>query len=273
MKTLATNGITIYYEPQERQTAEQIQLTCERTSSIVNQHWGLKVPPNCCVYVMTSWKDFMFQSSEGSRRLLLKVTYPLWAKRVQSMWETAGGWNLPAKEGPVIGIKPARLIQEGDSSIGDHVFVEEPDPDSKVQQVACHELVHAFTSHLKLPMWLREGFAMLVVDRYFERPTVKRESLELLEGEYSQSEAQEYRDIKIKDEEYIAFQVARGYWLTRYLSETQPDLLQSLLLERLPRPELEAKVANALEIDPEDLWTDVDALLVDYFEQLETPTY
>lgn len=273
METLATNGITIYYEPQERATAEQIRQACERSSYIVNEHWGLNVPPNCRVYVMTSWKDFMFQTSAGRRRFLLKVTYPLWAKRVQQMWETAGGWNLPAKDGPVIGVKPARLIQEGDPSTGELLFIEEPDPDRKLQQVTCHELAHAFTSHLKLPMWLREGLAMLAVDRYFEHPTVKRESLELLEGEYSQSEPKEYRDFKIKDPKYLAFQVARGYWLTRYLDETQPDLLRSLLLKRLPHPELEEKVAVALEIDPEDLWDDVDELLVDYFEQLEAPTY
>jgi len=272
METLESNGITIYFEPQERAAAEQIRMVCECCASILNQDWGLKVPSKMRVYVMTSWKDFMFQSSTGRRRFMLKVTYPLWARRVQQMWDKAGGWNLPAKDAPVVGIKPSRLIQEGDPGIGEHLFIEEPNPDRKVQQVACHELVHAFTSHLKFPMWLREGFAMLMVDRYFEVPTVKRESLDLLEGEYSQSEAQEYRDIKIKDEKYTAFQVARGYWLTRYLYENLPELLRSFLHERLPRTEMEEKVAGALKIDPEELWVEVDALLVNYFTKLETPT-
>jgi hypothetical protein len=273
MEKLITNGITIFYEPQERATADQVRLACERSSSIVNEQWGLKIPPNSRLYVMTDWKDFMFQSSAGYRRLFLKVTYPLWAKRVQQMWNSAGGWNLPAKDGPVIGIKPFRLMQEGDPSFGGLVFIEEPDPDKKVQQVTCHELMHAITSHLKLPLWLREGFAMLMVDRIFECSTVKSESLELLKGEYSGYEAEEYREIKIKDPEYVAFQVVRGYWLTRYLAETKPDLLRSFLLKRLPRPELEAKVTGALKIDPENLWDEVDELLVDYFEQLEAPTY
>ena len=50
---------------------------------------------------------------------------------------------------------------------------------SQVQRIACHELVHAYTAHLKLPAWLHEGLAMLTVDRFFERPTVKRESRDL----------------------------------------------------------------------------------------------
>jgi len=273
METLVTNGITIFYEPQERTTANQVRLACERSSSIINEQWGLKIPPNCRLYVMTDWKDFMFQSSAGKRRLLLKVTYPLWAKRVQQMWDSAGGWNLPAKDGPVIGIKPFRLMQEGDPSFGGLIFIEEPDPNRKVQQVTCHELVHAITSHLKLPLWLREGFAMLMVDRIFECPTVKSESLELLKGEYSGYEAEEYREIKIKDPEYVAFQVARGYWLTRYLAETQPDLLRSFLLESHSHKELEAMVANVLEIDPEDLWDEVDEILLVCFEGLEEPTH
>jgi len=267
MQTLTTNGITIYYEQQERHTAEQILLACEHTSGIVRDHWGLKIPANCRVFVMTSWKDFMYQSSTGSRRLFLKVTYPFWARRVQQMWDVAGGWNLPAKDGPVMGIKPARLILEGDPGFSQKVFIEETDPDRKVQQVTCHELVHAITSHLKLPMWLREGFAMLMVDWYQGSPTVKWESLDLLKGEYQQSEAKEYRDIK--DEELVAFQIARGYWLTRFLAKEKLEILRDLIQELHPHPELEANIASALNIDPDDLWDEIDAFLVEYYEQLK----
>lgn len=269
METLTNEEFTIFYEPQERSTAEQILQACERCSDILGKNWALKVPANCRLFVMTSWKDFMFQSSTGSRRRLLKLTYPFWAKRVHQMWETTGGWNLPSKEGPLIGIKSAHLIQLGDPEISKQIFIDEADPYRKVQQVTCHELTHAFTSHLKFPMWLREGLAMLVADRFFERPTVKWESLDLLKGEYQQFEPEEYKDIK--DDDFVAFLYGRGYWLTRYLAEKKPEILREILQDQHENPELEAKIAVALGIDPEDLWDEVNSFLLDYYRPVKAP--
>jgi len=46
---------------------------------------------------------------------------------------------------------------------------------TKVQQIACHELVHAFTSHLRLPVWLHEGLAMVTVDRLLQNQSIQGE--------------------------------------------------------------------------------------------------
>ena len=53
------------------------------------------------------------------------------------------------------GVKPPRLVQLADRRAGDQIFVKEKDIGEKVQSITCHELAHAFTSHLRLPAWLK----------------------------------------------------------------------------------------------------------------------
>ena len=59
----------------------------------------------------------------------------------------------------MIGIKPPRLLDRADRTIGGLLFRRGPDLHKKAELTTCHELTHACSARLKLPAWLNEGLA------------------------------------------------------------------------------------------------------------------
>ncbi|MEJ2353715.1 MAG: hypothetical protein P8Y03_28375, partial [Anaerolineales bacterium] len=135
----------------------------------------------------------------------------------------------------------------------------------KVQSITCHELVHAFTSHLPLPTWLKEGLAMLTVDRYFDKPMVRQETLGSLQHASRKASPRGIEQLDIKDYDATVFQYVRGYWLTRYLEETQPGLLKGLLSQGLDQNQLVDKIVVACGKEPEAFWDEIDGLILSRF--------
>jgi hypothetical protein len=219
---------------------------------------------------MTSWQRFLFHSAPWHWRILLAVTIPLWVFRVRKIWRFAGGWVQRYGARLAVGIKPPRILQQADRSIGAQIFVPEKEIDEKVEQVTCHELVHAFTAHLRLPMWLNEGLAMVTVDRLSGAPTVRLETVESLDEPARGSGPESYRSVQRKDKEALVYHVVRGYWLTRYIEETQPDLLQGLLAQRQSHSALEVQVATALGMDRDEFWRRIDGIVASHFRQTES---
>ena len=103
---------------------------------------------------------------------------------------------------------------------------------------------------------------MVAVDRYFERPTVLPETLDMLAG---QPQAEGQPRIDPRDPEAMIRLYARGYWLTRYLDELQPELLTDLLRQPLTNDALEARIAAAWQEPPETFWADIDRRVVERF--------
>ncbi len=157
----------------------------------------------------------------------------------------------------------------GDSSIGDRIFVPQDDARVKVQGVTCHELVHAFSSHLRLPTWLKEGLAMVTVDRLYGRPTVRPETLEALERSSPVTGMGGREKGAVGDPDGFVYQYVRGYWLTRYLEDTRPGLLEGLLSRRHSHDELEGQVATAYGKGREEFWRQIDREIVSHFTRKE----
>jgi hypothetical protein len=59
----------------------------------------------------------------------------------------------------------------------------------------------------------------------------------------------------------------RGYWLTRYLDETQPGLLKDFLSKRYQYDEFEREIATAAGKGLEGFWGEIDEVLVSHFNQ------
>ena len=57
----------------------------------------------------------------------------------------------------------------------------------------------------------------------------------------------------------------RGYWLTRYLVENPPEMVQKLLSGGNTADDFEVHIAADLEIPVDGFWQQVDPLLVDHF--------
>jgi hypothetical protein len=261
METKLVSGLTLFFDAEDLATAEIVGEACERSVQLMRELWGLDVPRDCRVYVMTSWMRFVFHSAPWHWRILLGATLPLWSFRAQRMWQYAGGWAQRYGERRAIGVKPPRLIQAADRSMGEQIFVPEKDMNEKVQHITCHELVHAFTAHLRLPAWLNEGLAMVTVDRLLGKPTVRSQTIEAL-GQRSQgTRPKEYRSLGARDKESLVYHCVRGYWITRYLADTRPELLRDLLQQRQGRKALENKVAAGLGMSREEFWKEIDGIV------------
>jgi hypothetical protein len=268
METRAISGITLLFDQSEQDTADLIAGTCAKAVQLIDESWGLKTPADCRIYVMTSWLRFVFHSAPWHWRILLGVLFPLWSLRAKRMWSYAGGWTQRFGRRVVIGVKPPRLLELADRSIGDRIFIQETDAEEKMQHITCHEMTHAFSSHLKLPMWLNEGIAMVTVDRLLEKPTIKQDTLEIIRAWPQKTKSPTYREMSRAGGEEIAYQTTRGYWITRYLEEGHPGLLRRTFSGSHSQvgASLEHAVISELGMQPESFWREIDDVITAHFE-------
>jgi hypothetical protein len=267
MESMTVAGLTLFFDPEEREAAGLISRACERSVQINHEYWGLDTPEDLRVYVMTSWRHMVFHSAPGSWRILLAIAMPLWAPRARRMWPYVGGWEQRYGKRATVGIKPPRLMEAADRSIGERIFVPLEPVEERVRSVTCHELNHAFVAHLRPPAWLKEGLAMISVDQFFGKMTVRPETLASLKRPSQQAGAQSYRQVRVTDPDAAVYQYVRGYWVTRFLDETRPDLLRSLLVRRQRHEELEGEVAAAFDLGREEFWDSIDRMVVSHFGQ------
>ena len=266
MQTKTISGLTLFFDQNEQKAAELIGQACEKSVQTIQGCWGLDTPEDCRVYVMTSWLRFLFHAPSWPYRILVAATLPLWYFRARKLWALAGGWHQQFGQRRAVGVKPPHLLKNADTRIGTRIFVQEDDLREKVRRNTCHELTHAFTSHLGLPMWLNEGLAMVTVDRFAGKPTVQPETIETLAQSPQDTSPGRYRELRGEDMDNLMFyHCVRGYWLTRYLEDTQPNLLKSLLRQKHSHGVLENKVAAAYEMELGGFWKGIDAILVSHF--------
>ena len=266
MQTKTISGLTLLFDQNEQKAAELIGQACEKSVQTIQGCWGLDTPEDCRVYVMTSWLRFLFHAPSWPYRILVAATLPLWYFRARKLWALAGGWHQQFGQRRAVGVNPPHLLKNADTRIGTRIFVQEDDLREKVRRNTCHELTHAFTSHLGLPMWLNEGLAMVTVDRFAGKPTVQPETIETLAQSPQDTSPGRYRELRGEDMDNLMFyHCVRGYWLTRYLEDTQPNLLKSLLRQKHSHGVLENKVAAAYEMELGGFWKGIDAILVSHF--------
>ena len=172
-----------------------------------------------------------------------------------------------------IGIKPSRLLEPDERAlelrrrIGMRIHVEQDDPKIKVQQVACHELVHACSAHLKLPGWLNEGIATLTADRLLGSPTIRQDTLGFMRDYQPKTAPPGYRALSRMDGKAIAYHGVRGYWLGRYLEAAYPGLIRLLISLHSSGEEIEQAIIRKQAIDPESFWRGIDDQVADYFNE------
>ena len=270
MEKISFHGLDLFYDEQEKESADIIQKACEKSIRIAKEKWGLPIPAGCRVYVINSWIHFLFHALPWHLNILMGLTFPLWYKRYQRKWQIAGGWSLPYAKRPAILVKTIRLLTLSDQSLGKEIIVNLESPADKLGHITCHELIHAMTTHLKLPMWLNEGLAVLSVDYFLGRPVVKSETLDTLDQSEKVSDPGRYRKLSVKDSDNLMYHFVRGYWVTRYLVEMKPGLVNSLLSNRMTHCELEKRVASAFGLDSQAFWNWVNNALVSHYKKSET---
>jgi hypothetical protein len=262
MERIPISGLTLYYDADEHEAVDEILLACERSVETITSSWQLDAPRDCRVYIMTTWPRCVFQGAPLGSQIVLGLTLPLWYAEFKKRWQYAGGWSQRYGDRQVVGIKAPRLIAQTPKPIGESIFISEENLEQKVLSIVCHELTHAFSSHLRLPTWMHEGLAMVSTDRCLGKPTVLRDTLQLLKAENQDQKGAEKINLNTQSREEIILLYVRGYWLTRFLVETQPELLHKLLNERFSHQELEGLIAAELGIGQEAFWQEIDQLVV-----------
>ena len=91
------------------------------------------------------------------------------------------------------------------------------------------------------------------------------ETLELLNDADHDRESAYRINFKTQSREDIILLYARGNWLTRYLGETRPGLVNELLAQKLDPLEIDARIAGALEMPQENFWGRIDPIVVAHF--------
>jgi hypothetical protein len=242
MKQQQVGPVSLYFDPGEEQAASMIAGAIEETSWILRSRWSLGIPPGCSLVVMTFW-------------------------RVRAMWPVAGGWTNRFGRRVAVGVKPPSLLAQADRRIGERIFIHVEDPLEKVRQITCHELTHAATAALKLPMWLNEGLATRAVDHLTGSPTIRLDTLELLSEHADGVKPLMYRNLRLGNRDAVVYEYVRGYWLIRLLDEHFPDALAQCLVRRSGHA-LESIVAEALDLSRDRLWGELNPLLRHHFAPL-----
>ena len=267
MEKIPISGLTLYYDAEENEAVDEIVLACERSVETITSSWQLDAPLDCRVYIMTTWPRCVFQGAPLVSQIVLGLTLPLWYADFKKRWRYAGGWSQRYGDRQVVGIKAPRLIAQTPKPIGESIFIIEENLEQKVLSIVCHELTHAFSSHLRLPTWMHEGLAMVSTDRCLGKPTVLQGTIQLLKEENQEQKGAEKINLNTQSREDIIQLYVRGYWLTRYLVESQPELVHKLLNERLSHQELEGLIASELGIGQEAFWQEIDQLVVAKYNQ------
>ncbi len=258
----------IAFERGDEATADLIGDACREALLVIHESWGLSAPQNCRIVVMTSWLKFIFQAAPWSWRIWLAVTLPVWSFRACRTWPISAAWTLRYGKRVAIGMKPPRLLEQSDRRFGARMFVEEKDMPTNIQRVVCHELTHACTAHLRLPAWLNEGISALTVDRFAGQRTILIETLDLIRDHQPKAPPPTYRALaRMRGEDFV-YHAVRGYWVVGFVEDKCPGFLKRKFSQAWLASSIEPEIAIELSMKPEIFWHEIDAAVVDHFNEI-----
>ncbi len=256
-------GLRIYNNPAEEDLTALISSACSGSLEAARDLWGLPPPRDCHIFVVTSWMDISFRAVPWYLRPFLVSSMPFWVPPLRRIWPRAGAITMGMRFGRrvTIGVKPPRLLQASDTAVGRLLYVPEKDMQVKLRHLVCHELTHACSSHLRLPMWLNEGIAMRSVDHYLGRRTISEGTLALLRADPPRSAPPCYRQMTRMDARAMTLHTARGYWLVGLLETTRPGFLKDIFSDQEKLRLIESHMADLLGLNRDRFWQEVDELI------------
>jgi hypothetical protein len=221
-------GIEIH-DLENNKAAESLlrEACCQAVSFLSN--WNLSLP-KCQVYITKRWQTIFFQASPLLWRVFYKVGLSLLPRRrklLDKLWHRSAGWCQRYGNQCLIAPKPLSLFQG--MNLEHSPLYQKMSAKEKFCNTLVHELTHAFTAHLKLPLWFNEGFALLGAEQALGYGAVKTETLELLKT--PRQTTNYFRLPNLAGEDFF-YHYAKGYWLTRYLQEEHEEVLEQLLKKR-----------------------------------------
>lgn len=219
-------NIHTHMQERDEETESLLEAACCHAVDFLQNTWSLNIP-NCHVYVTSRWQTIMLEQAPLLYRNLTKAFFTVRPKRYtlsDKLWSRSAGWFQRYGKLCLVAIKPLRDFEK--MNLANSQLYTPMSHKEKFSNTLVHELTHAFTGHLKLPLWLNEGLALLAAEKALGYGMLKRETLEYLMT--PQRGSSYYQLAKLSDEKFF-YQYAKGYWLTRYLLEKHEDVLKQLL--------------------------------------------
>jgi len=251
--------IEIQYQARDEAVARDVLSSSGTYLDGIEAHYGLRRPARIRLVVLTSWFWFPFQTAPWYLLPSVIMLLPVWARRARRIWPIAGGWQQSYPGGvAAIGIKPPRMIDQSDLSVGEQLFREIEDARMKTHSLLIHELTHACTNRMHLPAWLNEGLAMAAVDHLLGIESVLPQSRNLVREEVLRKERMRAGQTG-RDRDALLALYAAGYWLVRWVEKRHPGLLKELLAVRHGRDQVQAIIEDALGCGSGKLWAYADA--------------
>jgi hypothetical protein len=255
-------GFEFIADPGDPAGSDVIAAAVADSVPVIEELWGFRRPRWSKVVVWTDWADGYAKGLPWWQRPMLSLLGKRMATYSERLWPVVGGITIRSQP-PAVLIKPPRLLAEADVRIGERIFVHLDDIELRVRSITCHELVHAYANRKGLPPWLNEGIAMLTVDRFLGFDSVRPQTLELL-GTVERPPRSYLGLTKLIDTELVKL-YARGYWITRFLSEEHPEALRKLLGWRLGIGINEGRIARAVGVPRRRLWQHIDSVVFDHY--------
>ena len=254
--------VRLCYPPEEAAYAELAAETLRQSLPLVESLWGLQPPRQVRVYLHANWLRAMLHGAPLDGKLAVLLTLPFRYVFLNRLWKLAGGWTQRFPMVSLVTVKSPPHLRQSDTSLGQKLFVKIEDEADKFRVVLSHELTHAYSLHLWLPVWLSEGMAMLTSDRLLGMQTVLPETLEFTQRAAQRQHQRFEARVSLRQPEHIVEMYARGYWITRYLLEPQPEALRSVLAKPMNPADLENQLARALGWPRGQFWWHINAAVL-----------
>lgn len=210
-----------------RETESLLGEACCRAVDFLGSTWQLATP-NCHVYVTTKWQTILLEHPPFFWKTLYSLGLSILKnrrERLETLWQRSAGWFQRFGKVCLIAVKPLTYFQT--VNLQQSPLYKSMNASQKFCNTLVHELTHAFTAHLKLPLWLNEGVALLAAEQALGYGGFREGTLELL---HTPRKSISYFKLPSLGGEDFFYHYAKGYWLTRYLEEY--GALEPLLKKR-----------------------------------------
>lgn len=265
MKSVIAENIKILYNDAGKSSVDLFADACRKSVPVIYETWGLKTPAQCKIYIM-DWQRFLLHALSWPKKLSCVVLFPLVPLMYIMMskrWSRVTGFTAP--NSPTCVVKSPAAVELSGRKLGSKIYIQDLNSDSLVQAAICHELTHAFSIHLNLPVWLSEGIAMYAVDKFTGMTTVKAETIRDIEAYQYKNRSTNYSNLMSGDKKSIVYTYARAYWLTRYLEHNYPGFIRGLLVKRQSKRKIEQQLSLKTGIPVKDFWNEIDKKIVAQF--------
>lgn len=243
-----------------RDTESLLSEACCRAVDFLQSTWQFAIP-QCHVYVTPRWQTIYLEHPP----IIWKTAYKLGLsilknrrERLEALWQRSAGWFQRFGKLHFIAIKPLAYFQT--INLQQSPLYKPMNAKQKFSNTLVHELIHTFTAHLKLPLWLNEGVALLAAEQALGYGGLRETTLELL---HTPRKTISYFKLPNLAGEDFFYHYAKGYWLTRYLEEYGG--LEPLLKKRHAYSTINKHIQKLFKSQP------TDKVLYNHFKTSQQP--